>query len=504
MKGDADKMGSHININPEHLQVKGLTRRWLINIIGVVVLVIILAEIILSLFVRNYYYTSVSNNIDSRINSCTAFMREKSSVTSTEFENAAREFIYSFEDKNVVEVQFINTNGKAFISSKGYINEDDEMKDYKNAFEKDESVGSYTGTNKSGEKIMAKTALMPKHNGTRIGAIRFVVSLENVSNTVFYNILIIIAVGVIIVFVTVASGMLFLKSILEPISAITSTAFRIANGNFSDRLPVKDADEIGKLCDTINYMASELESTDKLKNDFISSVSHELRTPLTVIQGWSETVKCSVGIDDELVQKGVDVINGEVYRLSGLVEDLLDFSRMQSGRLQIRKEKVDILAELGEAVIMYQKEAEKKGLALEFIAPEQLPIVMADPARLKQVFINIIDNAIKYTANNSGNVIVEASQSDVYVQVRVSDMGVGIAAEDLSKVKEKFYKANNTVRGSGIGLAIAEEIIKQHDGILMVDSKEGVGTTVTIVLPIAKPEIKSETSESESVNNERI
>ena len=496
-------MGNHININPENLQVKGLTRRWLINIIGVVVLVISLAAIILSIFIRNYYYTSVSNNLDSRINSCATFMREKSSLTSVEFETAAREFIYSFEDKNVVEVQFINNFGEAFISSKGYINSSDDMPDYKNAFENDEIQGEFIGKNAAGEKIMAKTALMPKYKGTRIGAIRFVVSVKNLSKTIAYNIIIVIAVGLIIIIVTVFSGMLFLKSILEPIKSITNTAFRIANGNFSDRLPVKDADEIGKLCDTINYMASELESTEKLKNDFISSVSHELRTPLTVIQGWSETVKCSVGLDDELVKKGVEVINAEVYRLSGLVEDLLDFSRMQSGRLQIRKEKVDILAELGEAYIMYQAEAQKKGLSLEFIAPEQLPFVMADPARLKQVFINIIDNAIKYSTNNGGTVMIEASQSDVYVQVRVSDMGVGIAAEDLSKVKEKFYKANNTVRGSGIGLAIADEIIKQHDGILMVDSKEGAGTTVTIVLPYEKPEPKSEIVETLPIDEMR-
>ncbi|MBQ4155193.1 MAG: HAMP domain-containing protein, partial [Clostridia bacterium] len=319
-------MGNHININPENLQVKGLTRRWLINIIGVVVLVISLAAIILSIFIRNYYYTSVSNNLDSRINSCATFMREKSSLTSVEFETAAREFIYSFEDKNVVEVQFINNFGEAFISSKGYINSSDDMPDYKNAFENDEIQGEFIGKNAAGEKIMAKTALMPKYKGTRIGAIRFVVSVKNLSKTIAYNIIIVIAVGLIIIIVTVFSGMLFLKSILEPIKSITNTAFRIANGNFSDRLPVKDADEIGKLCDTINYMASELESTEKLKNDFISSVSHELRTPLTVIQGWSETVKCSVGLDDELVKKGVEVINAEVYRLSGLVEDLLDFS----------------------------------------------------------------------------------------------------------------------------------------------------------------------------------
>lgn len=480
-------MRKEFNINPEDLQVKGLKKRWLMDIIGVVVLVVIVIEIILAFFVRNYYYNYVSDNLDSRINSCVEFMSEKSSSTSAEFEIAAKEFINSYNDKNVVEVQFINRYGEAFISSKGYINSDDTYTDYTDAFRNDCATGEFIGKNGNGEKIMAKTELMPKYNGVRIGAIRFVVSLEKIERTILFNTLVMIGIGIILIVVTIVSGMLFLKSILGPIGAITNTAFRIANGNFSDRLPVNDADEIGKLCDTINYMASELESTEKLKNDFISSVSHELRTPLTVIQGWSETVKSSVGVDDELVKKGVDVINGEVYRLSGLVEDLLDFSRMQSGRLQIRKEKVDIIAELGEAVIMYQTEAKKKGLQLEFVAPEQLPPVMADPARLKQVFINIIDNAIKYSGD-SGTVMVEASQSDVYVQVKVTDMGCGIAVEDLSRVKEKFYKANNTVRGSGIGLAMADEIIKQHDGVLMVDSKEGAGTTVTIALPFIKNE----------------
>ncbi|MBQ5590175.1 MAG: ATP-binding protein, partial [Clostridia bacterium] len=116
---------------------------------------------------------------------------------------------------------------------------------------------------------------------------------------------------------------------------------------------------------------------------------------------------------------------------------------------------------------------------------------------LMQVFINIIDNAIKYSTEMGGTIVVEVSQSDIYVQVKVSDMGVGIAAEDLAKVKEKFYKANNTVRGSGIGLAIADEIIKQHDGILMVDSKEGAGTTVTIVLPFIKSETKEQVSDAD-------
>lgn len=474
-------------LNSDYLRVKGLKKRWLIDIIGVVILGIIIAETLLGIFIHSYYYTSVNDNLNVRINSCSDFMREHASDSKSEFQSAAKEFIYSYNDKSLVEVQFIDSSGDVFVSSKGYYDENQELPDYKTALEDTTQSGTFTGLNETGEHIMAKTALMPIYNGNRIGAIRFVVSLEQIQQTIWMSIIACALIGVLIIAITVFSGMMFLKSVLEPIKGITNAAFRIANGNFDNRLPVNDADEIGKLCDTINYMAQELESTEKLKNDFISSVSHELRTPLTVIQGWAETVKCSVGADDELVEKGVSVINNEVGRLSGLVEDLLDFSRMQSGRLSIRKEKCDIIAELQEAVFMYMEEAKKKGVGLEFVAPENLPPVMADASRIKQVFINIIDNAIKYSGN-TGTVIVEAKQYDVYIQVTVTDMGCGIAAEDLSKVKEKFYKANSTVRGSGIGLAIADEIVKQHEGILLVDSKEGAGTSVMIALPFVKPE----------------
>lgn len=475
-------------LNPDYLKVKGLKKRWFIDIVGIVILVVLAVEIISGVFIYNYYYNSIRTNLESRLNSCSEFMKEKSTLNSAEFAKEATDFVASYNDKAVVEVQFFDKSGNIFISSKGYVDENEIKDDYYKAF-RTGNTGEYLGKNQNGERIMSKTALLPKHNGVSIGAIRFITSVSNVRSSIVLNIIVLAVIGAVIIAVTIMSGLLFLKSILEPIKLITDNAFRIANGNFTDRLPVKDVDEIGKLCDTINYMASELESAERVKNDFISSVSHELRTPLTVIQGWSETVKSSVGIDDELVKKGVDVINNEVHRLAGLVEDLLDFSRMQSGRLQIIKEKIDVLAELGEAVIMYRAEAEKKGLELEYIAPEQLPPVMADPARLKQVFINVIDNAVKYSGNQ-GTIVVEASLYDNFVKVTVADMGCGIALEDLSKVKEKFYKANNTVRGSGIGLAIVDEIIKQHDGILILDSKEGAGTTVSIALPYISNEDK--------------
>ena len=244
-------------------------------------------------------------------------------------------------------------------------------------------------------------------------------------------------------------------------------------------------DEIGDLCDTINYMAGELGTTEKMKNDFISSVSHELRTPLTAIKGWGETLMALDPVKDrEMMEKGMDVIIGESERLSGIVEELLDFSRLQSGRLTMKMEKIDILAELGEAVFMFQERSKRENIELIYYEPELLPVVMGDRNRLKQVFVNILDNAFKYS-DAGGRVRVEAEEGDGEIRVVISDTGCGISAEDLSKVKEKFYKANHTRRGSGIGLAVADEIIRMHGGSLELRSVESSGTDVIITLPVA-------------------
>lgn len=472
-------------MNREDLRFKGVTRRWLLNIIGVVVIVVALIQIISSVLIYNYYYNSVRQVINSQIKMCASFEATYSSATDTEFEIAAKNFIDTYPSKNQLEVQIFDSKGNIIVTTKGFVPINQNNPDYNNAKQTNKKTVEFVGKNENGETIFSITNLMPEYQGSRVGALRFVVSLAAINRQIILNILMIIGIGLFVISITVFSGILFLRSILIPVKAINSAALRIANGNFEDRLPVKGDDEIGTLCQSINYMANELASTEQLKNDFISSVSHELRTPLTVIKGWGETVRSAIGVDENLTRKGINVMINESERLSGLVEDLLDFSRMQSGRLELKKEKIDILAELGEAVYMYESIAKKNNIMLEYVEPEILPPVMADPSRLKQVFINIIDNAIKYS-QNGGHILVEASQHDIYIKVSVADMGCGIPASDLAKVKEKFYKANTTVRGSGIGLAIADEIIKQHNGVLMIDSKEGIGTTVSIALPFIK------------------
>ena len=283
------------------------------------------------------------------------------------------------------------------------------------------------------------------------------------------------------------SGMFFIKSIVKPIQDVGNAARKIAMGDFESRIDIKSDDEIGELCNSINYMAAELLAAETMKNDFISSVSHELRTPLTAIRGWGETARMSVGSDEGLVERGLDVVLSEADRLGKLVEELLDFSRMQSGRLTVNTRPIDVSELLSATAGMYTELARQQGIELSYTASLSSATVLGDPDRLKQVFVNVIDNAVKYT-EKGGLVLVTQQIEEGCVRILVKDTGVGIPAQDIDRVKEKFFKSNKTVRGSGIGLAVADEIIKQHQGLLFLESTEGVGTTVTIVLPLYEEE----------------
>ena len=229
-------------------------------------------------------------------------------------------------------------------------------------------------------------------------------------------------------------------------------------------------------------MADELQTSNQIKNDFISSVSHELRTPLTAINGWGETLMTTPPEDREMLGKGIHVILSETDRLSSMVEELLDFSRMESGRLTLVKTRMDLLAELDDAVLMYQARAKREEKEFVYHEPATLPFVFGDRSRLRQVFVNIIDNALKYT-DKGDTIRVSAMAEAEWVVITVSDTGLGIAAEDLPQVMQKFYKANMTRRGSGIGLAVANEIVGLHGGTLTIQSEYGVGTAVIITLP---------------------
>lgn len=466
---------------------RSITNKWLVSGLLTLIVVVVAVVIVANILIRSYYTSRIE---DQAFGYVVPFNR-LGTATAEEFGNTARLYVESFEHKDKMEIQILDRYGNVIITSSGFEPETASMQDYADALSSPDNSATAVFESSRGEKVLAGTTVFLDYGNGSNGAVRWLVSMEEANSHVLFITVIIFLLGAVLILISVYSGMYFIKSIVIPVKGVTDAAQKIAMGDFKSRIEYQRKDEIGELCEAINYMAGELEHAENIKNDFISSVSHELRTPLTAIRGWGETVKISVGSDDELVHKGIDIVLDETDRLSNLVEELLDFSRMQSGRLSLNMRQMEVESCLSGAVKMYEELASEKGLTLSFHKPDSIPPVFGDPDRLKQVFINVIDNAIKYTAE--GSVTVKTVLEEGCVRIICTDTGIGIPRQDVDRVKQRFFKSNKTVRGSGIGLAVADEIIRQHNGLLFIESQEGNGTIVTIVLPLAKSDEGEET-----------
>ncbi len=461
------------------LKLHSITRKWLYTLFPIVLLVIIVGEVCVGVAL----FTSYKN---LAMDAASEYVRDINVLSLTDkdgFYKAARSYSQEFAYRDKIEVQIFDADGDIIITTNGFASGSvyEKATDYRDAV-LNGGEASWYGKNANGEKVLAFTTVLPDLGYGVNGAYRVLVSMEDIMDRYFAIMVVAVVVGLFALAIAISTGIFFINAIVRPVRDVTAAARKIAGGDFEARLTVKHNDEIGELCDTINYMATELQNAEKQKNDFISSVSHELRTPLTAIKGWGETVKLSVDQNDEIVQHGINVMLGEADRLSGLVEELLDFSRIESGKLTVTLSLCDPLEIVSSVVDMYKEIANQQKISLVFVTPEPSKQIMADRDRIKQVFINIIDNAVKYSTQGD-HIVVSAFNEEACLRVTISDTGCGIPAKDLNHIKEKFYKANNNVRGSGIGLAVADEIIKQHNGLLFVESTEGEGTTVTVVLP---------------------
>ena len=476
------------------LQLRGITKRWVTStlLVTAIILLIILAVCIFA--VASYYRNYASNVLYSYANdSVTTFFSPYLDGTDEAFQEKSLEFVENFTDKSKVEVMVVNKHGEVCVSSSGF--EVDEtladMEDVNDAMKSKTDISSWTGFNSNGEHIMSVAMVFPTSDGDFKGAVRFVTSLKAIDSQIsafaaIVSLIYFIALG----FVTF-SGAFFVRTIVVPVRKINDVTKEFTSGNFDARIELAgdEKDEINELADSVNNMLNEVSATDKIKNDFITTVSHELRTPLTAIKGWGEMLR-ELGPDDvELAKRGTDIIISESERLSQLVEELLNFSRIQNGTLSLRLEKIDVLAELDETIFVFKERSKRDGIELTYSAPELPAPMMADANRIKQVFVNILDNAFKYT-ERGGMVSVEAFIEQSQLIIQVLDTGCGIPQEDLPNVKMKFYKANIQVRGSGIGLAVVDELVKMHNGVLDIQSKLGIGTTVTITLPIEEVKIE--------------
>ncbi len=464
-------------------RLSGIERRWFLNNVGVITLLVIgcVAAVVLSM--AAYYDTNLRSGLESKAKTTTDFFSNYIGQSYKEYYQSCIKFAQTFEDKDQLELQFISTGGKVVASSYGkFAGRAPSTPDVQQAIDS-RQIRHYKGRNPStGERILAVSSPMIYSNGEVIGVLRYVTSLRNADLQVLMIALIALSVGLLFIAAIFFMSSFFIKSILVPVSQINATAKRIAAGSYGVQIPGQYDDEIGELVSTINDMSVKIGQSEKTQTEFISSVSHELRTPLTAISGWGETLLNSENLDAE-TRRGVVIISREAKRLTGMVEELLEFTRMQDGRFTLHVETADILAEFEDTVFMYGSRLKQEGIALHYDGcDEQIPEIPCDVARMRQVFLNILDNAAKHGGEGK-RIDASIAQEDGFVVIRIRDYGPGIPEEELPRVKLKFYKGSSKARGSGIGLAVCEEIVTMHGGTLTLENAEGGGTLVTISIP---------------------
>ena len=463
-------------------KITGIRKRWMVNSISVVLFIVLLAVAAFSAAMGSYYYSTLSESLKQKAeNAISSFDYYR---TEAEYYDNARAVVAGEPNSDKLEVEYLDADGQIRFSSSDLtafrspgtpdIAEAISMKRTKVWIGADPSTGEYI--------MAASSPLMI--DGEVVGVMRYVTSLNKVDKQIIIIVAIALGIGLGILGMVYFSNLYFIRSIVDPVAGITETAKRIAAGSYGVQIEKRYDDEIGALTDTINDMSLKINQSEKMKNEFISSVSHELRTPLTAINGWAETIMNGEVRDAGDVKKGMGIIVSEARRLTNMVEELLEFSRIQDGRFTLSAEPMDIKAELEDAVYTYREFFRREGIELNhFDCDEEFPPIAGDPERLRQVFCNLLDNAAKH--GGSGKRIDTAiARDEDQVVITIRDYGPGIPAEELPHVKYKFYKGSSKARGSGIGLAVCDEIITRHEGTLDIDNAEGGGCIVTIHLPI--------------------
>lgn len=467
-------------------KVSGLKKRWLMNTVGVVCTLGMVCVLVVTFAFAAYYYSTMESDMRYRARTTTDFFADYLSQSYKDYYQSCINYAKSFEYKDRLELQFIDAQGRVVATSYGtWVGESPTTTDIQDAITT-RTIGKYTGKNPStGENIMAISCPMIYSNGEVIGVLRYVTSTRVIDRQILIVAVISLAALAVVALVVLFSSNYYIRSILIPVAEITEKAKRIAGGSYGIQIQLKYDDEIGELVDTINEMSVQINQNEKIQREFISSLSHELRTPLTAITGWSETLLADETLDSD-TKRGMKIILREGRRLTEMVVDLLDFTRIQDGRMTLNIEQGDIRAEFEDTVYMYSSRLSQDGIVLEYLDhDDDIPEIPCDPKRLRQVFLNILDNAAKHGGEGKK---IEASMcmEGAEVVMRIRDYGPGIPEDELPLVKKKFYKGSSKARGTGIGLAVCDEIVEMHNGELILENAEGGGTVVTVRLPVSQ------------------
>lgn len=465
---------------------KSLRGRWIGNTVATFCALGLVCVLLITGTFGVYYYSSMQSDLQAKALQTSQFFANYIGQNYDDYYQSCVTYAQTFDMSTSLELQFINADGLLVASSYGHwAGKSPATSEIREAMET-RSIRRYLGFDPiTGEHILAVSGPMIYKDGEVVGVLRYVTSTRKVNQQILViGLISMAAFGVLLAVLLLTSGY-FIRSILMPVDEITQKAKKIANGSYGVQIQKSYNDEIGALADTINEMSVKINQNEKMQAEFISSLSHELRTPLTAINGWSETLLDSDDLDPQ-TRRGVKIISREAKRLTEMVVDLLDFTRLQDERLTLNVEMADIRSEFEDTVYMYSSRLAQEGIHLEYAENDQdIPEIPCDHARMRQVFLNILNNAAKHGGDGKR---IDASMTfeNDQVVVRIRDYGHGIPEAELPLVKNKFYKGSSKARGTGIGLAISDEIVQMHGGTLELCNASGGGTLVTIRLPSAQ------------------
>ncbi|CAM4263228.1 sensor histidine kinase [Paenibacillus xylanexedens] len=475
---------------------KGITRQIVLHYFIVVFLALLLVEFIFMLAVQRYYYESIYNTINQRITMTNDFKEPLSLVNGAEDGNNLSYLLVNLQLDNT-ELQILDLNGRVLASSTAFESEHAVLQTSDISQAMNGNVGRWVGRQPiTGEQVMAVSHKLDL-GGENTYVVRYLTSLDLVNSKLLVMGLLAAAVGVAVLSLVLIISIGMANSIVRPINNITAVSAQMARGRLDVRVKGNYKHELGELASTLNFMAHEIVRSNQIKDDFISSISHELRTPLTSIKGWSETLD-SGGYDPEETRIGMGIISKETERLIGLVEEMLDFSKLQQNQMKLVKGTVNIREIVQETMLNVWAKAEQKQVHLKLETDETRAYnVHGDGNRLKQVFLNVVDNAIKFSHENSW-IFLSVKEENGQIIAAVQDTGIGISEEHLIKVRDRFFQVNHQNGGTGLGLAITQELVELHEGTITMQSELGSGTTVTVTLPAVAEEMGPEESVTQS------
>lgn len=324
-----------------------------------------------------------------------------------------------------------------------------------------------------------------------LGFIYIYVPLTAIQDVFRESIPILITIGVVFFFTLFLVINRFWKSLFLPLQKLQQQAVEVSEGNYENRIPIERDDEIGQLTKAFNVMSNSLAQQEERKKEFTSNVVHELRTPLTYIGGYTQVLKQKIYTSPEEAERYLTTIEKETERLNKLINDLIELNHLQENLYTIDAQPIAIAQVLFDTIDLFTIRIAEKGLHLELNIEEDL-IIMGDAKRIQQVFYNIIDNAMKYSAEQ-GSIVIRLIEVEHFVQFQVKNDGISIDMDDVQRIGERFFRTdkarNRATGGTGLGLSIVKEIIRLHDGQFSIESDAMNGTTVTIQLNSLKDEV---------------